>query len=322
MMTISSKTTQWGAQLMLLAVAMVWGSSYGVSKSALLWYPVLGFLALRFLITFVVLLPYFLRYSAADRVQSYKMGAPLGILIAAIFLCETYGVCQTSASNAAFLICLCLPFTPVFEWLLLGKPITAQAACCLALAVLGAALLSGFHGQIAALNWGDLLIVAAALLRAIVVTLTRKLAQTNPAPALGLTIVQVGIAGCIMLVLAYTTIPIKQLNLPHSPSFWVNLIYLVLLCTIFAFFAQNWAASRLPPTRVAALMGLEPLFGALYGVLALGETMSTSAIMGAGLMLCAVFGLSGVGNELMRGVWQSRQNPLRSMAASREAGSQ
>jgi drug/metabolite transporter (DMT)-like permease len=45
------------SDLMLLAVAVVWGTSYGIVKSALAFYPVLGLLALRFGITFVLLSP-------------------------------------------------------------------------------------------------------------------------------------------------------------------------------------------------------------------------------------------------------------------------
>ena len=47
----------WLADGMLLTVALIWGSSYAVAKQALLFYPVLGFLAIRFGLTFVLLLP-------------------------------------------------------------------------------------------------------------------------------------------------------------------------------------------------------------------------------------------------------------------------
>lgn len=43
--------------LLLLAVAFIWGTSYALVKSALLVYPVLGLLALRFGITVVLLSP-------------------------------------------------------------------------------------------------------------------------------------------------------------------------------------------------------------------------------------------------------------------------
>lgn len=93
------------SDLALLLVAMVWGTSYGVAKGALAFYPVLGFLAVRFILTFTLLLPALLR-----------AGAPLGALMLLSFLCESFGVAHTQASNAAFLISLCVVFTPFAEW--------------------------------------------------------------------------------------------------------------------------------------------------------------------------------------------------------------
>jgi hypothetical protein len=55
------------SDLMLLVVAVVWGTSYGIVKNALVFYPVLGLLTLRFGITFVMLSPALrsLRYADA-----------------------------------------------------------------------------------------------------------------------------------------------------------------------------------------------------------------------------------------------------------------
>ena len=112
------------SDLALLLVAMVWGTSYGVAKGALAFYPVLGFLAVRFILTFVLLLPALLRASGHQRRDAIRTGLPLGALMLGIFLCETFGVANTQASNAAFLISLCVVFTPFVEWRLMGKPET------------------------------------------------------------------------------------------------------------------------------------------------------------------------------------------------------
>lgn len=45
------------ADVLLVTVAMVWGTDYGVTKSALQYVPVLVFLMLRFGMTAFVLLP-------------------------------------------------------------------------------------------------------------------------------------------------------------------------------------------------------------------------------------------------------------------------
>ena len=81
-----------------------------------MFYPVLGFSAVRFLLTFAVLLPALLRASAPERRDALVAGLPLGGLMLGIFLCETFGLALTQASNAAFLISLCVVFKPFAEW--------------------------------------------------------------------------------------------------------------------------------------------------------------------------------------------------------------
>ena len=159
----------WLADAMLLAVAIIWGSSYAVAKQALWFYPVLGFLAIRFGLTFALLLP---QLRGAGR-RAIRPGLPLGLVMLGIFLCETWGVMLTSASNAAFLISLCVVFTPFVEWAMVRqRPSKLLFAAC-ALSLAGVWLLTG--GAQMALNLGDGLMLAAALLRAVLVCLTRRL---------------------------------------------------------------------------------------------------------------------------------------------------
>ena len=138
----------------------------------------LGFLAIRFGLTFVLLLP---QLRGAGR-RALRPGLPLGLVMLAIFLCETWGVMLTSASNAAFLISLCVVITPFMEWLLLRQRLrTLFLACALSLA--GVWLLTG--GPQLSLNLGDALMLAAALLRAVLVCLTRRLTAGRGNPGTG-----------------------------------------------------------------------------------------------------------------------------------------
>lgn len=70
-------------------------------------------------------------------------------------------------------------------------------------------------------------------------------------------------------------------------TFWRYLAYLVLACTLFAFFAQNYAIKRSNPTRVALLMGSEPAFGALFAMVWLNEVISVQGWLGGGLIIAA-----------------------------------
>lgn len=272
------------AELMLFAVALVWGCSYGVAKIGLAYYPVLGFLALRFGLTFFLLLPSLRQFRQAEIKNAWRIGLPLGLILLSIFLCETYGIALTTASNAAFLISLCVVLTPLLEWRLLKQAPSAFTLAAAGLALLGAALLSGnFSGN---LSLGDGLILAAALLRAFFMVQSKRLTKNQQLSTLALTAVQSGVLmlGCLSLAaLSPGGLP----ALPQALTFWGATLFLVLFCTLFAFFAQNYAIRRSTPTRVALLLGSEPAFGALFAMLFLGETLSTQALLGGSLIVLA-----------------------------------
>ena len=129
----------WLADAMLLVVAIIWGSSYAVAKQALWFYPVLGFLAIRFGLTFILLLPQL----RGEGLRAIRPGLPLGLMMLCIFLCETWGVMLTTASNAAFLISLCVVFTPFVEWAMLRqRPSNLLFGAC-GLSLVGVWLLTG-----------------------------------------------------------------------------------------------------------------------------------------------------------------------------------
>ncbi|MGO4328896.1 DMT family transporter [Cupriavidus sp. 2TAF22] len=275
------------SDLMLLAVAVVWGSSYGVVKGALLFYPVLGLLALRFGITFVILSP---ALGALRRVDAATLRGVLGsgVLLLGIFLCETFGVLLTHAANAAFLISLCVVLTPLAEWLLLKRRPARIEWAAVALSLAGAWLLAG-DGAVA-FNPGDALILAAAALRAVIVCVTKRVLRATPLPALTVTAVQAGVVAGGSALAALVLMPAHWQPLPslagHAP-FWASVLYLVLACTLFAFFAQNYAIKRSNPTRVALLMGSEPAFGAVFATIWLGERITATAWIGGGLIVAA-----------------------------------
>ena len=275
------------SDLMLLVVAVVWGTSYGVAKSALVFYPVLGLLTLRFGITFVMLSPALrsLRHADARTLRGVFVA---GVLLLGIFLSETFGILLTRAANAAFLISLCVVMTPLVEWMLLKRRPARIEWAAVALSLLGAWLLAGDGAVV--LNPGDALILLAALLRALNVCVTKRVMRDSALPPLSVTAVQSGVVAFGSAAVALVFAPGQWQHVPsfagHVP-FWGSVLYLVFACTLFAFFAQNYAIKRSSPTRVALLMGSEPAFGALFAWFWLGEKISLVAWVGGGLIVAA-----------------------------------
>lgn len=276
----------WWPDVMLLLVAVVWGASYGLTKSAVVFYPVLGFLGVRFCVTSLLLLPTLRGLSTHQISVTLKVGVPLGLILLAIFAAETYGVSLTLASNASFLISLCVVFTPFVEWMVLrSRPNTAGFVAA-AVSLAGAWLLTS--GVSLAFNLGDALIVSAALLRAVMVTATNRLTYGRNIPSLPLTAIQTGTVGiaCVMLGIV---LPGGLPPLPHDLAFWSATGFLIVFCTMFAFFAQNYALQRSSPTRVSLLMGTEPVFGALFAVYWLNESLTAAGWLGGLMMVAASF---------------------------------
>jgi len=282
---------------LLLLVAAIWGGSYSAAKLATEQVPVLQFLFLRFGLTFVLLLPA-LRGLAVPRWRGALAATSLlGANLLAIYLCETFGVSLTTASNAAFLISLCVAFTPLCEWWLLGQKPTGTVLAAAALSLAGAGLLAFQQGTgLTGWSWGDALMVAAALLRGVMVCLTRRVGQRHSLPALTTTAVQMGVMSLGTGLLMGVAPGPGWMALPASAGFWGAMSFLVLLCTVLAFFVQNHAVARTSPSRVALLMGSEPLWGALIAVLWLGEQLTWMGWLGGALIVASA-------------VWVTRQRP-------------
>jgi len=275
------------AELMLLLVAIFWGTSYGIAKEALLYTTVLVFLSIRFSFTFLLMLPRLIKEFRTGQAKDWRASLPTGVILLCVFMAETYGVLHTSASNAAFLISFCVLLTPLVEWLVFKQRPDNRIFFCVIVFFLGSYLLlgaqSGFY-----INDGDAFILLAALLRAVMVVATKKWASHKQLTTFALTGMQMGVVAFGALLLT----SISDQNIWSVAStlpvpFWLATAYLVLFCTLFAFFAQNYGVKHSSPTKAALLMGTEPAFGGLFAIIWFGESYTLVQSLGAGLIIAA-----------------------------------
>jgi drug/metabolite transporter (DMT)-like permease len=171
----------------VLCIAMVWGASYPVAKTALFFVPVLALISLRFAITAAVMTCLNWREIAAVKASDFAASLALGTILFAIFVAETFGVSRTSATNAAFIISLCTVMTPLLDYGLArrGPPLRVVGAAMLSCA--GVAVLCK---QLTALSAGDGLVLVAAGLRAVMVVSTKRLMRNRRLSSGALTAVQ------------------------------------------------------------------------------------------------------------------------------------
>jgi len=275
-------------ELMLLMVAIFWGTSYGLTKSALVYTSVFVFIALRFSLTFFCMLPMVISDFRKGLNKDWKIAIPTGGILSAIFYCEVYGVLHTPASNAAFLISLSIVLTALAEPIVNKKSISKGLIFLTGTSVLGVFFLTSSDGFELVLNEGDYFILFAAFLRALMVTMTKRTTENKQITTRSLTAIQSFIVAMTSLIALAFFSTGENLTIPTATEFWLILSYLILFCTLFAFYIQNYAVRRTSPTKVSLLMGSEPLFGAIFAVIWLNESLTLLQVLGGGLIFVSV----------------------------------
>ena len=271
--------------LVLLGVALVWGSSYLVAKDLTDVAPIVVVLALRYAISAVALGVVCWRTRAPKPgPQELGVGVLLGGTQAAVLTLETFGVSGTTATNAGLIISLTVIFTPLLDNVWSRRPLPPPFFVATVVGVVGVALLVS-SGGFRVPGWGDGLMLAAAAVRAVHVSLIGRLTADRPYSSLTLTTVQAAVGAVLLSVVAAPRLGRAVTELP--PAAWAQLVYLALACTVFAFLAQTWAIRRTSASRASLLMGTEPVWAVAVGVALGGEHLTVAVIAGATLILAA-----------------------------------
>jgi drug/metabolite transporter (DMT)-like permease len=272
------------SDLLLLAVAVVWGSSYLTARTLVLAGGVLAVLALRFLVSAIALAP-----AMAVRRPSppeWRTGVLLGLTQAAVLALETYGVSLTSATNAGVLISLTILLTPAFEGAARRQWLPHRFFVAAAVAVTGVVLLVAGPG-LRAPTAGDALILSAAVVRAAHVTLSGRLTDGRRYDTVTLTWLQTVVGAVLFTLVAAPTLPAAVRAL--GPGDWLGVLYLALGCSVFAFVVQLWAIRRTSAARASLLLGTEPVWAVLIGVGIAGESLTLAGVAGIVLVLGGTF---------------------------------
>jgi drug/metabolite transporter (DMT)-like permease len=268
--------------LILLLTAFVWGSSYLAAKTLIGVSTPNGMLALRFLAASAILVgirafaP--VQFTRAD----WIVGSLIGIGLATTIGIETEGIHLTTATNAGLIISLAIIITPIVEGIWTKSFLPPLFFLAAGIAIVGVGLLvgaNGFHTP----NWGDALMLVAAVLRGFYTAAQGRWTAGRKVNSVNLTIMHTGVAGALFFALdargtinAATTYGVRE---------WSILAFLVLLCTVFGFFAMMWAIRRTSASRVSLLLGTEPVWAVTVAVLLGGDKLGWLGLLGAALII-------------------------------------
>ena len=271
-----------GADLSLLLVTAIWGTTFVLVKQVTEVLPPLTFIALRFSIGFLVLAALFPgRLRRATRREG-AAGLLIGLFLWGGFVTQTLGLQETSASTAAFITGISTVLVPFSAFLLLRHRPGTGALLAVSLATTGMALLT-LQDDLS-LGQGDLLVLLCAVCFALHITLVGKYAPRLDAIALA--VIQVGAVALATWPLALL---LERPALAVSAGVWANVLFLGVVATGLVFFIQTLAQRFTSPTHTAVIFTMEPVFAAFFAYLWLGEMIAGRGLVGAALILAGMF---------------------------------
>jgi drug/metabolite transporter (DMT)-like permease len=275
----------WRSHSLLLLASFIWGFSNVSQQNILQFLGPVTTVGFRCLLASIVVLP-FVWNSKTSITRIRRSGKLLAVVTA---VCFGLGVClaqigigYTTVINTSFFINTWTVITPICVWILQRvKPakFTLPAA---GITLAGTFLMAG--GTLDALTIGDVLCLLAAFVYSIwAVCLTEFVRKFEG--ALLISLFQFLVTGVLCLILGLMTEPFNWQIVPNAIP---DLLILGVLSTGFGYVLQAVAQTKVSASVSAVILSMEAIFGAMGGILFLGENFTTLSFLGAALIFGGV----------------------------------
>ncbi len=266
------------ADFILLFITLIWGSTFALIKDALNFISPSLFQGIRFAIAAALV-----GFIARKEIRRFdplrlRQGIILGLMLAAGFALQTFGLRLTTASKSAFITGLLVVLTPAFQLAIERRAPTRGNVIGILLVTAGLWLLTSPQGS--AFNAGDFMTLGCAVIFALYVVYLDIF--TREAYAAEIVFYQV----LVTAILGFALLPALETPLfVPRPVMIFALLYTAVFSSTVATFLQTKYQRESTPTRAAVIYSLEPVIAALFAAFLLHETLAPIAIAGAALIL-------------------------------------
>ena len=297
-----------GTHLLLLLVAVIWGStwavgrflSYGLDESTGANLGPATAAWLRYVVAVMAFVAWWWTYRnrGGPRLlphdsRSWRYTIWLGLLGTMVYqLLFMHGMRWTAAGDGSLII----PINPVFTVLLaapmLGQRLTGGMALGLVLGMLGVGTVVGWSPNTGIpfehRLLGDAMIVLAALAWATNSNLTKMALREGGVGTTEELVIWYSIVGWVMLT-PWMLAEVWASGIPSpSSAEWISVAYLGLFSTVLTYVWFARGIDRIGPTAAASYVFLVPVFGVLSGWVLLGESIGASMLVGFVLIVIGV----------------------------------
>ncbi len=291
------RKTQLKGVLILSLTAVIWGSAFVTQSMGMESVEAFTFNGVRMLIGAVALLPVILIRDAvaarrpgaptkekkrAENKKALRRGALMGLALCAASNFQQFAFLYSQTGKIAFITAFYMFFVPFFG-LFIGKKVPALTWGCVAAGVVGLYFLCVADAGFSAINRGDVLTLLCAMLFAVHILLTERVAADSD--TIKLSCVQFAVCGAVSCVLMF---------LFESPSAaalrecWFPLLYTGVFSCGLAYTFQVVGQKYTESTMASLILCTESVFGVLFSAIFLHERMTANEIVGCAVLFAAI----------------------------------
>jgi len=269
------------ADLILLLVALLWGTTFVGGKYALNYFTPLYIIAIRFIMAFTMMAIGFRKELMTLTRKDIKGGAIVGTVLFIAFATQLVALQYTAAGKQAFLAGTYVVMVPFISWWLHKKRPDTSSFVGAFICFMGIGLLT--LNESLSIGFGDSLTLFSSMFFAgHIISNGYFVDDIGPVK---LTIVQFGTVALLSTVSALIFEPFPQ-GVAANGIYAV--IYLGVLCTGVAYFLQTIGQKYALSTHTAIILSLEAVFGSVLALFILGEVFTFKMVLGCASILAAI----------------------------------
>jgi drug/metabolite transporter (DMT)-like permease len=276
----------------LIALMIVWGSTFVVTKAAVGEVPPLTLAAIRFVIAALVLVPIALARGGSGRLPRPLPLASLAVMgvtgIALFTVAFNYALVYGSAAQGALVFALVPAGVAIAAVVALRERPSRRRMAGIALSIAGVAAIVAvgkpdFSSPSPLL--GALCMLGTVVAWAVYTVVAKRLAAADDV----VVIAWATVLGAAMLL------PLAAMELASSPwprpswQAWVGIAFLGVLASALAYVVYSYVLRELEASLIAAYLNLDPVIGVATAVVFLGETLTMGQVAGGAVAIAGMW---------------------------------
>lgn len=277
------------AVVTLVAVMIVWGSTFVITKAAIMELPPLTLAFVRVTIGALVLVPFALPRIGSARDLPWRWLWAMGSIgVALYYVVFNLALVFTSASQGALVQSSIPAVTACIAMRWLGERASRKRVLGIALSIAGVIVVfaQGTQNNAAAPSptLGNLLMFASVVTWGLYTAMAKRVAGYD---SMLITSVVTAIGSLLLLPLAAVELWHREMPTPSTDA-WLGASYLGVCASGAGYLLYNYSLKHMAASQVGVFTNLIPIVGVLTGVIALGEPLSWQAIAGGVIVMVGV----------------------------------